>query len=96
MKVPTKIQIETFHLIAWLEHHRKNGIRLDAVQLPTNVCLINKKANFMFNFNLDDLKELQMANSVLCLWANKGPGAKTDYAGKSILETDDLTTLVTG
>jgi len=96
MKQPTKIQTEIFNLIGWLQFHRRNRIVLDMVQLPCNVSLLNNRIDFAFNFNLDNLKELRMANALLCLWANKGASAKTDYADQSIFDLDDLTKLSTG
>ncbi len=90
-------QTEIYNLFAWLNHHKDSGITLEGSDNETGeVCLTNKKANFMYNFNLNNLRELRGVNKLMCLWANDRVSTNRDFDGKLIFDMDDFNEINSG
>ena len=82
-------------LMCWVGGFRDPKIRVEGVQCTDDskeLILINDHADFMCNFEIDDIKTIRGLNTLMCMWSNKGKSSKTDFDDKSIFEFDDYFT----
>ncbi len=80
------LEKELWNLFTWVGMFRTSKIRIEGVNHPNGMILINDLAGFMFNFELSDIKAIKKLNQLCRLWMNVGLEKKVDSNGQSIFD----------
>jgi hypothetical protein len=78
---------EKYHLWTLLHWAKILDIHLYGVKCDKDskeLCFINSKLGFIYNFEIDDMKAVKLLCDLCCLWSNLGIESKVDADGKSV------------
>ena len=77
-----------WRIFSWVGFFSKGGkISIVSGNSQNNeLVLYNEASRYVKNFSLNDEREIEHINQLLCLWANKSEDATTDFDGKSIFD----------
>lgn len=70
--IDEKLKYELWNLLTWVGTLK---IRLEGVECSDyckELYLINERANFIANFEIDDIDSIRKLNDICCNWANYG------------------------
>jgi len=86
-KMSPALKRELWNLLVWVGLLK--GVKIIGIECTSCSCslsLINNRAHFEDEFEIDDIETIKGLSRLCCLWANKGIGATKDYNGKSIFD----------